>query len=96
MVRGQYGRRMAAKRYGDTDPHVLKALPNPRRSHRTQAQGAGVTFLGARAQPDFGTLYVTFYPGETAIELKSLKGTCISGVIPPSHTSGSSTSYMTT
>jgi len=32
-----------------------------------------VTFLGAQHQPDFGTLYVTFYPSETVIELKSLK-----------------------
>ena len=32
-----------------------------------------VTFLGAREQPDFGTLYVTFYAGEKLIELRSLK-----------------------
>jgi 7-cyano-7-deazaguanine reductase len=32
-----------------------------------------VTFLGAREQPDFGTLYVTFYPRDAVIELKSLK-----------------------
>lgn len=32
-----------------------------------------VTFLGAHEQPDFGTLFVTFYPGEKVIELKSLK-----------------------
>jgi 7-cyano-7-deazaguanine reductase len=29
--------------------------------------------LGAGQQPDFATLYITFYPTDTVIELKSLK-----------------------
>ncbi len=31
------------------------------------------TFLGVGNQPDFGTIHLTFYPGEWTIELKSLK-----------------------
>ena len=32
-----------------------------------------LTFEGVRGQPDFGHLYITFYPGDKVIELKSLK-----------------------
>jgi 7-cyano-7-deazaguanine reductase len=61
--------------------------PKPWRSHRTKHKAPEVTFLGAQDQPDFGTLYVTSYPSETVIELKSLKESCTSAVIPPCHTS---------
>ena len=70
---GQYGRGMAAKPYGDVNPYVLKALPNPGGAIELKHKAPEVTFLGAQDQPDFGTLYVTFYPGENVIELKSLK-----------------------
>ena len=73
MVLGQYGRDMAAKAHGDIDPKVLKALPNPGGAIELKHKAPEVTFLGARNQPDFGTLYVTFYLGEKVIELKSLK-----------------------
>ncbi len=32
-----------------------------------------LTFEGVRGQPDFALLYLTFYPGDKVIELKSLK-----------------------
>ena len=32
-----------------------------------------LTFEGVRGQPDFAHLYITFYPGDKVIELKSLK-----------------------
>ncbi len=32
-----------------------------------------LTFEGVRGQPDFAQLYITFYPGDKVIELKSLK-----------------------
>ena len=32
-----------------------------------------VTFLGVKDQPDFAELYVTMYPNDKVIELKSLK-----------------------
>jgi 7-cyano-7-deazaguanine reductase len=70
---GRYGRGMAAKPYGDVDPYVLKALPNPGGAIELKHKAPEVTFLGAQDQPDFGTLYVTFYPSETVVELKSLK-----------------------
>jgi 7-cyano-7-deazaguanine reductase len=70
---GRYGAGMAAKPYGDVDPYVLKALPNPGGAIELKHKAPEVTFLGAHDQPDFGTLYVTFYPSETVIELKSLK-----------------------
>jgi 7-cyano-7-deazaguanine reductase len=64
---------MAAKPYGDVDPYVLKALPNPGGAIELKHKAPEVTFLGAQDQPDFGTLSVTFYPSETVIELRSLK-----------------------
>ena len=73
IVLGQYGREMAAKPYEDIDRNVLKALPNPGGAIELKHKAPEVTFLGAHNQPDFGTLYVTFYPGETVIELRSLK-----------------------
>jgi 7-cyano-7-deazaguanine reductase len=73
MVFGQYGRDMSAKPYEDIDPYVLKALPNPGGAIELKHKAPEVTFLGAHNQPDFGTLYVTFYPDKTVIELRSLK-----------------------
>ena len=64
---------MAGRRYEDIDPTVLKSLPNPGGAVELKHKAPEVTFLGAHDQPDFGTLYVTFYPGEKVIELKSLK-----------------------
>ena len=31
------------------------------------------TFLGVQEQPDFATMFITFYPGDKIIELKALK-----------------------
>ena len=52
---------------------MLKALPNPGGAIELKHKAPEVTFLGARNQPDFGTLYVTFYPSEKVIEPKSAK-----------------------
>src|SRR5512138_675869 len=64
---------MTAKAYDDIDPAVLKKLPNPGGGMELKHKAPEVTFLGAHDQPDFGTLYITFYPGDTVIELRSLK-----------------------
>jgi 7-cyano-7-deazaguanine reductase len=64
---------MAANAYDRIDPGVLKKLPNPGGAMELKHKAPEVTFLGAHDQPDFGTLYVTFYPGDTVIELRSLK-----------------------
>jgi 7-cyano-7-deazaguanine reductase len=64
---------MVVKSYDEIDPNVLKRLPNPGGAIELKHKAPEVTFLGAQDQPDFGTLYVTFYPSETVVELKSLK-----------------------
>ena len=73
MVLGQYGRDMAAKPYGDIDPYVLKALPNPGGAMELKHKAPEVTFLGVNDQPDFATLFITMYPQKSVLELKSLK-----------------------
>jgi 7-cyano-7-deazaguanine reductase len=64
---------MATGSYESIDPNVLKSLPNPGGAMELKHKAPEVTFLGAHDQPDFGTLYITFYPHERVIELKSLK-----------------------
>jgi 7-cyano-7-deazaguanine reductase len=64
---------VTGRTFDSIDPHILKALPNPGGAMELKHKAPEVTFLGARDQPDFGTLYVTFYPRDTVIELKSLK-----------------------
>ena len=57
-----------------SDPTLLKAIPNPsRQGYEIKIKTSEVTFLGVRDQPDFADLFITMYPGETVIELKSLK-----------------------
>jgi len=73
MAHGRYRSAVAGRHYDDIDPNVLRALPNPGGAMELKHKAPEVTFLGAHDQPDFGTLYVTFYPGEKVIELKSLK-----------------------
>ncbi|HEX5902733.1 MAG TPA: 7-cyano-7-deazaguanine reductase [Actinomycetota bacterium] len=64
---------MTRKNFDEIDANVLRALPNPGGAIELKHKAPEVTFLGAQDQPDFGTLYVTFYPAESVIELKSLK-----------------------
>jgi 7-cyano-7-deazaguanine reductase len=73
MKLGQYGRGMAGRAFDDVNPNVLRKLPNPGGAMELKHKAPEVTFLGAHDQPDFGTLYVTFYPGDAVIELRSLK-----------------------
>jgi len=57
-----------------SDPTLLKPIPNPsRQGYEIKMKTSEVTFLGVRDQPDFADLFITMYPGETVIELKSLK-----------------------
>jgi len=54
--------------------HILKSIPNPsREAYEIKMKVPELTFEGVRAQPDFAQLYITFYPGDKVIELKSLK-----------------------
>lgn len=53
---------------------ILKAIPNPsKEAYEIKMKIPELTFEGVRGQPDFARLYITFYPGEKVIELKSLK-----------------------
>ena len=65
-------RDLGAKKWSDLT--ILKTLPNPsRKGYEIQIRNPEVTFLGVSNQPDFCTLFITFYPFDTIIELKSLK-----------------------
>ncbi len=53
---------------------VLKPIPNPSKgAYEIKMKIPELTFEGAHGQPDFAKLYITFYPCEKVIELKSLK-----------------------
>ena len=53
---------------------ILKTIPNPAAdSYEIKMKIPELTFEGVRGQPDFAQLYMTFYPGESVVELKSLK-----------------------
>ena len=54
--------------------HMLKSIPNPSgEAYEIKMKIPELTFEGVRGQPDFAVLYITFYPGDKVIELKSLK-----------------------
>jgi 7-cyano-7-deazaguanine reductase len=57
-----------------SDKSLLKRISNPsERGYEVKIKCPEVTFEGTRGQPDFAELYVTFFPDEKVIELKSLK-----------------------
>ena len=63
-----------AKLYGEIDKSILKAIPNPsKEAYEIKIKIPEFTFLGVKEQPDFATVYLTFYPNKKIIELKSLK-----------------------
>lgn len=62
------------KTYKDIDPSILKSIPNPtEEAYEIKVKIPECTFLGVKDQPDFATIYLTFYPDKKIIELKSLK-----------------------
>jgi 7-cyano-7-deazaguanine reductase len=57
-----------------SDKSLLKAIKNPGDSaYEVKIKVPELTFEGVRSQPDFAKLYITFYPKDNAVELKSLK-----------------------
>ena len=53
---------------------ILKSISNPSKdAYELKMKIPELTFEGVRGQPDFAQLYMTFYPAEKVIELKSLK-----------------------
>lgn len=59
--------------FADVDPSILKWLPNPGGAVQLQTKLPEVTFIGVPDQPDFAEVFITMYPSERVIELKSLK-----------------------
>jgi 7-cyano-7-deazaguanine reductase len=65
---------MEKKLHDKIDTTILKSLPNPsNEAYEMKIKIPECTFLGVQQQPDFATIYLTFYPGDKIIELKSLK-----------------------
>ena len=63
---------MSKKKWSDKE--ILKSIKNPNSAaYETKIKIPELTFEGVRSQPDFATLYITFYAKEKIIELKSLK-----------------------
>ena len=57
-----------------SDNSLLETIPNPsEKGYEIKIQHPEITFLGVKNQPDFAQLWLTMYPRETVIELKSLK-----------------------
>lgn len=56
-----------------SDASLLQSIPNPAKGYEIKLENPEITFLGVKDQPDFATAYLTFYPAERVIELKSLK-----------------------
>ncbi len=62
------------KLYKEIDKSLLVALPNPtKEAYEIKVKIPEFTFLGVQEQPDFATIFLTFYPKNKIIELKSLK-----------------------
>ena len=53
---------------------ILKSIPNPSKTgYEIKIKNPEITFLGVANQPDFANAYITFYPRDFIIELRSLK-----------------------
>ena len=62
------------KLYKEIDRSILKAIPNPsKEAYEIKIKIPEFTFLGVKEQPDFATVFLTMYPSDKIIELKSLK-----------------------
>ena len=62
------------KTYKDIDAGILKSIPNPtKEAYEIKIKIPECTFLGVQEQPDFATIYLSFYPKNKIIELRSLK-----------------------
>lgn len=57
-----------------SDISILISLPNPStQGYEIKIKTPEITFLGVLNQPDFADAFITFYPNQTIIELRSLK-----------------------
>jgi hypothetical protein len=61
------------KPYETVRSDTLRALPHSGGAIELKHKAPEVTFLGVNDQPDFATLFITMYPRDAVIELRSLK-----------------------
>ena len=61
------------KPYETVRSDALRALPHSGGAIELKHKAPEVTFLGVNDQPDFATLFITMYPQDSVIELRSLK-----------------------
>ena len=53
---------------------ILKAMANPsEKGYEIKIKNPEITFLGIANQPDYATIFITMYPQDTVVELRSLK-----------------------
>ena len=65
---------MAIETYQAIDSNILKSIKNPStEAYEIKIKLPECTFLGVQEQPDFADIYLSFYPSQKIIELKSLK-----------------------
>ena len=65
---------MKKQRNWNKNRDILKAISNPsKEGYEIKMKIPEFTFEGVRSQPDFANIYLTFYPNDKVIELKSLK-----------------------
>lgn len=63
--------------YKDIKKDLLKSIPNPnKKDYEIKVKIPEFTFLGVKDQPDFADVYITMFPDQKIIELKSLKKYC--------------------
>jgi len=56
-----------------SDNTMLESITNPTdKGYEIKIKNPEITFLGVRKQPDYATAYITFYPKNKVIELKTL------------------------
>ena len=62
------------KTYKHIDESILKSIPSPtKEAYEIKIKIPECTFLGVNEQPDFASIFLSFYPKTKIIELKSLK-----------------------
>lgn len=61
------------KTYAAATAEPLRSIPHTGGPIELKHKAPEVTFLGVHDQPDFAELYVTLYPNEKLLELKSFK-----------------------
>ena len=57
-----------------SDNALLEYISNPtNKAYEVKIKNPEITFLGTKNQPDFANIYITLYPRDKVVELKSAK-----------------------